>query len=322
MLKIESVSLMDTAPLKDILGKPNYNNFNEHFDSTEPSLFDCLTLKYSGVIRTSIMYKINILTIINSIIVYLLCSCTNNDIFFDDIFELEEPLYYELAKSSEFIEYKISEFIFINTQSDVNSEDFLDISQEYNDMESKYNRFIQRFPQYEFLNNAIRDEMLLVASSYNSTLNKYTNKRSVRFITRCSNTDPEKQSVRNKTYLDQNKNNPVLAKIVDYQACPTLMSAINNHCKGETVETGGFVYSDQSAIWYKTDDAQEMHFYPIYFKEENTTITSIFHYHPDYSGPSDDDYESGKSLYDEFGIYETIVYNKAGAMYKKTWKKQ
>jgi hypothetical protein len=43
MLQIVSISLTDTAPLKDLSGKPNCNNVNERVDSTELGLFDCLT---------------------------------------------------------------------------------------------------------------------------------------------------------------------------------------------------------------------------------------------------------------------------------------
>ena len=43
ILQIVSISLTDTTPLKDLFGKPNCNNVNERFGSTEPSLFDCLT---------------------------------------------------------------------------------------------------------------------------------------------------------------------------------------------------------------------------------------------------------------------------------------
>jgi hypothetical protein len=43
MLQIVSISLTDTAPLKDLSGKPNCNNVNERIGSTELGLFDCLT---------------------------------------------------------------------------------------------------------------------------------------------------------------------------------------------------------------------------------------------------------------------------------------
>ena len=43
MLQIASISLTDTTPIRDLFGKPNYNNVNERNGSTEPSLFDCLT---------------------------------------------------------------------------------------------------------------------------------------------------------------------------------------------------------------------------------------------------------------------------------------
>ena len=39
MLQIESVSLTDTTPLKDLFAKPSYNIVNELDDSTEPTLF-------------------------------------------------------------------------------------------------------------------------------------------------------------------------------------------------------------------------------------------------------------------------------------------
>lgn len=42
MLQIVSISLTDTTPLRDLFCKPNCNNVNERYGSTEPSLFDCL----------------------------------------------------------------------------------------------------------------------------------------------------------------------------------------------------------------------------------------------------------------------------------------
>ena len=44
MLQIVSISLTDTTNLKDLFAKPNYNIVNELDGSTEPSLFDFLTL--------------------------------------------------------------------------------------------------------------------------------------------------------------------------------------------------------------------------------------------------------------------------------------
>lgn len=41
MLQIVSISLTDTTPLRDLFCKPNCNNVNERYGSTEPSLFDC-----------------------------------------------------------------------------------------------------------------------------------------------------------------------------------------------------------------------------------------------------------------------------------------
>lgn len=43
MLQIVSISLTDTAPLKDLFGKPNCNNVYERIGFTELGLFDCLT---------------------------------------------------------------------------------------------------------------------------------------------------------------------------------------------------------------------------------------------------------------------------------------
>ena len=43
MLQIASISFTDTTPIRDLFGKPNYNNVNERNGPTEPSLFDCLT---------------------------------------------------------------------------------------------------------------------------------------------------------------------------------------------------------------------------------------------------------------------------------------
>lgn len=41
MLKIVSISLTDTTPLKDLFGKPSYNIVNELDGYSEPTLFDC-----------------------------------------------------------------------------------------------------------------------------------------------------------------------------------------------------------------------------------------------------------------------------------------
>jgi len=235
-----------------------------------------------------------------------MCSCSESYFMFDD--ELPQD-YYKIAESKAYIDYKLSEYYFRFAGKENKSNKYIDITYEYTNLMDKYNILLRLFPEYESFNKEIKTEMLRIAAQQNEKLYELAKKDIAnKPFTRASNDNYESKIVYNHFERHWEE---LTSYFNEQQHFRTCQEALDN-CKNYTTEeTGGFVFTDNSALWLRTVGSSYKHFNINYIPTgiNGSTLEGVFHYHPDGSVPSEADYYSALNLKSLYGITYSIVYS-------------
>jgi len=246
-----------------------------------------------------------ICTVLNCAIILAMCACCDSSYMFED----EKHSYYEMAKSEEYMCYKLSDYYFKNAGKEYDKGESIDVTDEYNNLAINYNRFITQYPEYLSLSSEEKDEVLRIAAHHNDLLYSYAKDEiEGRKLTRSSNSNSEQSSI---AYMHITANwNDYTSYYVDKVPFYHYQDALSYCTNIDDEETGGIIFSDNSALWLRTVGSNRMQYRLNHIpKITGTTVEGIFHYHPDGSKPSPEDYTSGLTWSQKQGISYSIVYS-------------
>lgn len=222
------------------------------------------------------------------------CLSCSNDYFTADFFhDITDNVY--IAESKEMYDYVKARLIYDNLLSNdsvlwervyiddstyyfmINTEDA------YNESKTAKSKLLQKYPDFQDFSFEKQQEIIAMTVKKHVELKKLCDKRVSFFVQTKSNNSDAPQSYRAHDELKaigKIENNGITKDVKAF----VFWSEAFDCCKLDnykTHETGGFVYSDQSAIWY---DPKKIIPNKVTVWEDpcyvNTKPTEFFHYHP------------------------------------------
>lgn len=236
--------------------------------------------------------------------IHLFVSCSSDNFFeYDNDYELVS----EIANSQEYIEFEMALYSYMISSKEEtgrvlcsNSEYTLignDITSEYKICNEKYNILINRYPAFVGLKGEVKDEILGMAATKCDLLKKLLPSRK---ITRSSNGNPETQGQRIANIIS-NSNITMISQIMAFD---DIWGGVQQ-CKKYSVESGGYEFGDDSAIWYMTSNSSSTEWDPRIDMRDalnliGGSLQGVYHYHPTDTFYSNSNNAAGNGTGDEY----------------------